>query len=201
MVQNVELYLISMIPFMRGYANIANKKDIFEALTQVMHGYKSESVDIAQAYIELFGNPDNLIPSNYAISVPDILLKSVDAVTIVDPSSFPLLNRTLKHSFQYLYLRLAVEKALVDKFYINTDQNSQLGQIISAAFPDDNDIEQIRSRIRLARICETLNCEITDVIELVPDEPASTGGKEHERIETKNNRKQNWLYPCRDKVQ
>ena len=37
----------------------------------------------------------------------------------------------------------------------------------------------------LARICETLNCEITDVIELVPDEPASTGGKEHERIETK----------------
>ena len=27
----------------------------------------------------------------------------------------------------------------------------------------------------------------TDVIELVPDEPASTGGKEHERIETKNN--------------
>ena len=43
----------------------------------------------------------------------------------------------------------------------------------------------------LVRICETLNCEITDVIELVPDEPASTGGKEHERIETKNNRKQN----------
>ena len=29
----------------------------------------------------------------------------------------------------------------------------------------------------LARICETLNCEITDVIELVPDEPASTGDR------------------------
>ena len=43
----------------------------------------------------------------------------------------------------------------------------------------------------LVRICEALNCEITDVIELVSDEPASTGGKEHERIETKNNRKQN----------
>ena len=38
----------------------------------------------------------------------------------------------------------------------------------------------------LLRICEALNCEITDVIELVSDEPASTGGKEHERIETKN---------------
>ena len=43
----------------------------------------------------------------------------------------------------------------------------------------------------LLRICEALNCEITDVIELVSDEPASTGGKEHERIETKNHRKQN----------
>ena len=43
----------------------------------------------------------------------------------------------------------------------------------------------------LLRICEALNCEITDVIELVSDEPASTGGKEHERIETKNNGKWN----------
>lgn len=148
-VQNVELYLISMIPFMRGYANIANKKDIFETLTQVMHGYKSERVDIAEAYTELFGNPDNIIPANYPISVSDILLKSVDAITIVEPTSFPLLNRTLKHSFQYLYLRLAVEKALVDKFHIDTTQNAQLGQIISASFPDDNDIVQIRNRIRL----------------------------------------------------
>ena len=43
----------------------------------------------------------------------------------------------------------------------------------------------------LLRICEALNCEITDVIELVSGEPASTGGKEHERIETKNNGKRN----------
>ena len=41
----------------------------------------------------------------------------------------------------------------------------------------------------LALICETLICEFSDVIELVPDEPASTGGKENERIETKNNGK------------
>ena len=43
----------------------------------------------------------------------------------------------------------------------------------------------------LVRICETLNCGILDVIELVPDEPTSTGGKEHERTETKNNGKRN----------
>ena len=49
----------------------------------------------------------------------------------------------------------------------------------------------------LLRICEALNCEITDVIELVSDEPASTGGKEHEGIETKNNGRGNWLETCR----
>ena len=38
----------------------------------------------------------------------------------------------------------------------------------------------------LARICETLNCEIIDGIVLIQDEPASPGGKEHERIETMN---------------
>lgn len=148
-IQNPELYLISMIPFMRGYANIVNKREIFENLTQVMHGYKTDSVDIAQAYIELFGNPDGRIPLSYSVTVGDILLKSVDAATIVNTNSFPLLNRTLKHSFQYLYLRLAVEKALVEKFNIDTDRYTQLGQIISAAFPDDNDIGQIRDRIRL----------------------------------------------------
>lgn len=148
-VRNQELYLISMIPFMRGYANIANKRDIFEELTQVMHGYKTESVDIAHAYIELFGNPEGTILATYSVNVSDILLKTVDAITIVDTNNFPLLNRTLKHSFQYLYLRLAVEKALVEKFNIDTEANSQLGQIISAAFPDDNDIGQIRDRIRL----------------------------------------------------
>ena len=47
------------------------------------------------------------------------------------------------------------------------------------------------THLTLARICETLNCEITDVIALVPDEPTSTGGKEHDRIETKNNGKWN----------
>lgn len=42
-----------------------------------------------------------------------------------------------------------VEKNLVEKFGIDTARNEQLGQIISAAYPDENDVEQIRNRIRL----------------------------------------------------
>jgi len=148
-VVNQELFLISMVPFMRGYANIANKPDVFESLTQLMHGYKNERVDIAKAYIELFGNPGGVLRDSYEVNVSDILLKTVDGIHLVDNNTFPLLNRTLKHSFTYLFLRLTVEKKLVDKYNIDTNQYSQLGQIISAAFPDENDINQIRNRIRL----------------------------------------------------
>ncbi len=38
----------------------------------------------------------------------------------------------------------------------------------------------------LARICETLDCGITDVIELVSDEPSTTGGNDNEGTERKN---------------
>ncbi len=44
----------------------------------------------------------------------------------------------------YLFLRL-----LVEKFNLDTTQNLQLGQIISQAYPDEDDVAQIRNRIRL----------------------------------------------------
>ena len=148
-IQNVKLYLISMIPFMRGYANILNRADLKEKLTQLMHGYKSEKIDIAQVYVELFGNKDECIPVNYEVSVTDILSKTVDGVNIVDKTKYPLLDKTLRHSFLYLYLRLLVEKKLVEKFKVDTSTHKQLGQIINAAYPDENEITQIRNRIRL----------------------------------------------------
>ena len=155
-VKNVELFLISMIPFMRGYANIKGEKDLYNNLTQVMHGYKTEKVDIAKAYANLFGDQQN-IPSSYEVSVEDILSRTVDGVQILDTEHFPLLDRTLKHSFVYLFLRLMVEKNLVVKFNIDTTKNDQLGKIISAAYPNENDIGQIRNRIRLTSKKTLLN--------------------------------------------
>lgn len=148
-VLNSELFLISMIPFMRGYANIICNRPLFESLTQVMHGYKTEKVDVARAYSELFGAHPEYLPDSYEVSVADILGKTVDGVHLLDAERFPLLDRTLRHSFVYLFLRLMVEKNLVEKFGIDTARNEQLGQIISAAYPDENDVEQIRNRIRL----------------------------------------------------
>lgn len=135
-VVNPELFLISMIPFMRGYANIICNKSLFESLTQVMHGYKTEKVDIAGAYSELFGPHTEYLPSTYEVSVGDILSKTVDGIHLIDTERFPLLDRTLRHSFVYLFLRLMVEKNLVEKFGIDTTHCEQLGQIISAAYTE-----------------------------------------------------------------
>lgn len=146
---NPELFLISMIPFMRGYANIICNKELKVKLTQVMHGYKTERVDIAKAYTSLFGEHYEKLPASYEISVSDILSKTVDGVHLIDTEKFPLLDRTLRHSFVYLFLRLMVEKNLVQKFNIDTTRKKQLGEIISAAYPDETDVEQIRNRIRL----------------------------------------------------
>ena len=148
-IQDVELFLISMIPFMRGYCNIINNTEISNKLTQLMHGYKTESIDVAKIYVELFGNKNNAIPDSYEISVSDILRKTVDGTHIINNEQYPLLDKTLKHSFTYLFLRLMVEKALVTKFSIDTNHHKQLGQIISQAYPDERDITQIRNRIRL----------------------------------------------------
>ena len=84
----------------------------------------------SQIYVELFDNKDNVIPASYKISVADILKKTVDGVHIIDNDQYPLLNKTLRHSFTYLFLRLMVEKALVQKFSIDTGTKKKLGQII-----------------------------------------------------------------------
>lgn len=149
-----ELFLISMIPFMRGYAHLLFDEDqdeddnLYTKLTQLMHGYKTGVVDVAKAYSDLFGQHSEL-PSSYEISVTEILSKNIDGVDLINNVEYPLLNRTLQHSLLYLDLRLMVEKALVSKFGINTDENKQLGQIINAAYPDEQNIEQVRARIRL----------------------------------------------------
>lgn len=112
-IKNKELFLISMIPFMRGYANIINKRETFEELTKVMHGYKTEEVDIAEIYHQLFTDDSQYIPVSYKTSVNDILDKTIDGKTIIDSQEYPLLDRTLRHSFTYLFLRLMIEKNLL----------------------------------------------------------------------------------------
>lgn len=148
-IKNVDLYLMSMIPFMRGYAQIINNKNAVDNLTDLMHGYKSSTIDIASLYHQLFKPSTTTIPQNYSICVNDILITKVDGIDILDTNKYPLLERTLKHTFNYLFLRLYVEKNLVSIFNVDTSQYKQLGQIIDQSFPENKDLIEIRNRVRL----------------------------------------------------
>lgn len=160
-IRDCKLFLISTIPFMRGYATFIGDKSSEEALTQVMHGYKKESVDIAEIYIKLFGDGLKDICSNYSVNVDDILARLDNVREIVDVEEYPLLNRTLIHAFTYLCLRLLVEKRLTEKFGINTDGKDgsrQLGEIIADAFPQKNkSMETTRNRVFLTSKKTLLN--------------------------------------------
>lgn len=158
-VKNKELFLISLIPFMRGYATIINNEGVKEKLTQVMHGFKNENVDIGQCYQVLFGKHDG-IDEQYEVSVDSILNQSIKECEIVDDEKYPLLNRTLRHSFIYLYLRLLIEKELVSKYNIQVDGRNgakQLGQIISKAFPENSDKNTMKKRVFLTTKKTLLN--------------------------------------------
>jgi len=139
-----------MVPFMRGYANIINSQDAYNKLTKLMHGYKTDKVDVAEIYISLFGNKDNSIPISYEISVSDILSKNVKGIDILNSNEYPILNKTLRHSFTYLFLRLLVERELVKAFNIDTNKPILFGEIITKAYPlNTGDIVIDRKRVRI----------------------------------------------------
>ena len=153
-IKDEELFLMAMIPFMRGYANICNNKAVYDELTKVMHGYMAEAVDIAPIYHELFDTIDDKGQVE-SCNIGDALIVDVEKIVkcdenkeIVEEENYCLLNRTLKHTLTYLKLRLTVEQALINKFDIDTSSPLQLGQIIDKAFPEDTD-RNIKMRVRL----------------------------------------------------
>lgn len=137
-------FLISLTPFMRGYCQIINNIPFKESLTKVMHGYGTESVNLTQIYNELFS--DKVLKNDYTISAQDIIAMNIDELEILKNDRYPLLSKTLKHTFTYLYLRLSVEKKLVDKFGINTGKHDMLNKIITAAFKGNTESD-IHNRV------------------------------------------------------
>lgn len=139
-----QAFVISLVPYMRGYCQITNDQVSKQKLTSVMHGYKTEKINLTEIYNKLFAN--GIIKNIYEISAEDITKLDIDNLTILKNENYPLLNKTLKHSLSYLYLRLQVEKKLVDKYVINTDKHQLLSDIIIAAF-NKNTKNDIQNRV------------------------------------------------------
>lgn len=141
------LFLISMVPFMRGYAHICKDDDEnYVKLSQVMHGYETATVDVAVIYKILFGYT---VCESENISVPDVLALDCSNINIIDKERYPLLAETLLQTLTYYHLRMKVEKELVEIFnlQINMQHPPTLTQVIQRAFNCRNtDVDFVQKR-------------------------------------------------------
>ncbi len=101
-----------------------------------MHGYESEIIDINSEYQECFGK--KILDNNFNVTINTILQCKIDD-EIIDKKEYPILNRTLFHTLNYLKLRLMVENTLynTDISKINISKNYQLHQIINIYLRDN----------------------------------------------------------------
>ena len=143
-IKNRRLFLISMIPFMRGYAHFTiDLHDYYGRLSEIMHGYGTAEVDLIPIYNELFGN---IFSGEEKVTSKDVLEIDCDGLDFFSKDTYPLLAETLRQTLVYYYLRMTVEKTLIDVFKITTKSNKilMLNEIIQEAFkakPDDNDFK------------------------------------------------------------
>ena len=135
-IKNEKEFIISLIPFMRGYANIVGDSESYKKLSKVMHGYESRKINVTKIYNRLFRKKnEKKLETNYLFSAKDILENDLKRIEIIDRNKYSLLDRTLYHTLTYLCLRLKVECTLVKKYKIKIDKkNMELGDIIKCAF-------------------------------------------------------------------
>ena len=127
-------HLLSMIPFMRGYAHISlDPNDYYGRLSEVMHGYGTAPIDLIPIYKELFGWD---FTGSEEVSAADILSLDCDNLDFFDKEHYPLLADTLAQTLIYYYLRMTVERKLMDIFNISVRPGEilMLSQIIQKAF-------------------------------------------------------------------
>jgi ABC-type lipoprotein export system ATPase subunit len=133
---DLKMYIISLIPFMRGLIKIINPPERMkytEQLTSLMHGYNENTVDVSPIYNNIFCKQ---VKQKYELSAQDIVSMDVSHLEFMKADTYPLLERTLRHTLLYLYLRLNVERELRIKFPEKTKGCELLGDFIHKALRD-----------------------------------------------------------------
>lgn len=131
-INNRRQFLMSMIPFIRGYSHIClDPYDYYGKLSGIMHGYNTRSLDIIPIYNKLFGA---VFSGSETIGPDDILELDCSGLDIIDKGHLPLLADTLEQTLVYYYLRMKVERELAEIFDLKVKDGMMLSQIIQKAF-------------------------------------------------------------------
>ena len=152
-INDERLFLISMVPFIRGIAKMYGYEKSWDRLSQIMHGSFNRRVNVSSAYRKMIlrtyksemypDKPKSIgyIPSRDFQLTADKLMEYVKqwyddgCRDILNPSKYSLLNHTLKHTISYLYLRMHSEKVLCSRFGIDGSR-MQFGEICRKAMKE-----------------------------------------------------------------
>lgn len=143
-ISNEKQFVISLVPFMRGLCQIFNFDEEKNKLTQLMHGYCDEKINVTKIYGKIFTT--GILDEIHQISAQEIVDWDYTEFNPLKSEEYPLLSKTLRHTITYLYLRMNVEKRLVEKYNINTSKHDMLSSIIVHSFKG-NEIEKIQNRV------------------------------------------------------
>ena len=157
-------FLIAMVPFMRGYAHLIGS-DIYDSLSDVMHGNGVAKIDANKCYDTLFKNEiqDNnqcekkSLEGTFMVSSDDIIKLEPSEEPIIDRQKYPLLDKTLRNSIDYLRLRLLVEKKLLKQFNLSAKKCNTTNDIINFAYPANGNHQCVINRVKLMSKKSILN--------------------------------------------
>ena len=111
--------------------------DCLKELSKIIND--SKNIDILETYKSLIDNKESLFSSKCEVTIEDIINLDLKDLKIINKNNYPLLNRTLIHTLNYLILRLKVEKVLIEKYNIEIKENMLLQEIIMSAFKENKD--------------------------------------------------------------
>ena len=152
-INDERLFLISMVPFIRGIAKMYGYEKSWDRLSQIMHGSFNRRVNVSSAYRKMIlrtyksemypDKPKSIgyIPSRDFQLTADKLMEYVKqwyddgCRDILNPSKYSLLNHALKHTISYLYLRMHSEKVLCSRFGVDGSK-MQFGEICRKAMKE-----------------------------------------------------------------
>ena len=111
--------------------------DCLKELSKIIND--SKNIDILETYKSLIDNKESLFSSKCEVTIEDIINLDLKDLKIINKNNYPLLNRTLIYTLNYLILRLKVEKVLIEKYNIEIKENMLLQEIIMSAFKENKD--------------------------------------------------------------
>lgn len=166
-IEDKKAFALSIIPFIRDYSKLLIKNnnddsdserfDVFDNLTNAMHGYKAELANVTRSINEVIDvNIQDEDSSDIKISGAQVADIAIPNTILKEGTDYPLLDKILKQNLTFMILRNKVEKAfydsnksIIDEMNSKDRKGLTLQKIIDSYIPHDSESYLLKRRSML----------------------------------------------------